>query len=583
MQQQNYVLLFGCVGSGLSAVTELLSSRPNCAVRDIERQLKNNHETRDALRAASPELPDDFTMEDVTYYLPREKVGDLWRDAAGQCLSELEQSSASLKILSGHLVYYSGRRNQFYSTVDLSVLRRQVAADKNREPTGIAVLIDDVYDMYVRLRPTGQLLCDNRIGDFIRSVCDEHKIVPNELDKPQNMSLVLSWMQSSLTRLLSWRNLDITLGTYLGSCLHVPFMVFGAKESLKAVERWLRAPKTYRAYVSHPISEARRQRDKDGHWPPLVDEVNRIQLLLLEHDVIAAMPTVIDEFRLEKKKPGLLQYTGRLLPRWPLLCSPRFSLLYKPPRQGDAPDYYEVLYPGCYNIRRGCLEKRSRFRGNAAKEIRYAVKMLASKLTDQISSRDHLFVSLCEGLFVYRPLYGARMDFSQGVRAEVDHWADLVNSGVRKRCAFVHFEKDVKGCVERRSKDTKDPLSAAVKARLRMFLKEERKLNDREINSLTSSGRLPSGSILDKARRAAGNIEQEYPSWVRQVKTRFLRDLLMANYVHLEEGAVWVLEDAAEFRAKVPEIVSFLKYGLKPTESWQENIDHLLPDSLCDL
>jgi hypothetical protein len=69
-------------------------------------------------------------------------------------------------------------------------------------------------------------------------------------------------------------------------------------------------------------------------------------------------------------------------------------------------------------------------------------------LQDQLSARDHLFVEHCSSLLVFRPLIDGR-PFSDGVTAEVRHWAQLAQVYTDRRIAFVHFTEDVVTFAER--------------------------------------------------------------------------------------------------------------------------------------
>src|SRR5207253_6605275 len=89
-------------------------------------------------------------------------------------------------------------------------------------------------------------------------------------------------------------------------------------------------------------------------------------------------------------------------------------------------------------------------KGNYPRELKDEVdaniQLLIAEIESQISSRDFLFVYHTKGLLVYRPYFGKKpkASFSGGVDAEVRLWEDIVQLGLTRRIAFVHFEPDVK-------------------------------------------------------------------------------------------------------------------------------------------
>ncbi len=581
----DYVILFSPVGSGLSAAVDNLQCQPDCAVQDIEETLKRAHQTKDKLRTAYPQIRDDFTMEDIIYYLPRPEVVKLWRSSAKQCLSDLQASSASLKVLAGHMVYYSGRRNTFYSAVDSKVLKPQGSSAQTDQlaPSAIAVLIDDVYDMFARLRPSGQLFCDNRIADFLKMTCGEHDISIPELSKTENLTLVLSWKLNSLTRLLAWRSLEIVMAAHLAIQLGIDrLMVFAAKQRLSAMREWFANTNSPSVYVSHPISGPRKEQKRTRCWPDVIDEINALQLLLLKHSLVGIMPTGIDEYRFAGSG-GILQYSGRLSQRWPLpQDTAREPVIYQPPQGGQAPHYCETLYPGFYNSTKRCLESRKRFKEPVLTSLRNATSVLAGRITEQVSSRDHLFVAHCDGLLVYRPFYGGKTNFSGGVQAEVDHWASLVASGVRKRCAFVHLRSEIENLLASASKDPTVPLSAAIRERIWPMLREKEGItNKRAMECLIKTGELPAGGVLDKTPRTAGEIEKRYPKLEREAKVSYLRDRLTGDHGDVvAESSIWIVDSYEKFRGILSKVAQFFQGQQDVDKAWKRDIENMLDDGL---
>lgn len=584
-----YRLLFGTVGSGLSYVESLLRRSGHCAVEDVEERLKNRQETLDALMKADRHI-DRPTMEDVTYYLPRERVKQLWKVSAEECLLRLAAAKAPLKVLAGHLVYYSARRNEFYSVVDPSVLREfstvvpRTMSRETLKASAVALLIDDVYDAFDRLRQPGSLFCDRRAREFILQMCDDWHTQPDRLSDTDNQRLVLAWKFGSLDKLLSWRSLELVLAEHLARLqLNVRFMVFAVKQLQPALALWLRDEGVCAVYLSHPITEARRDLARTGRWPRFVTEVNEVQSLFRRQNVVAVMPTAIDEFRFERAR-GIFWFSGDLSRRWPLPDGP---LLCERGTRGDQFDRREILRPQTCRVigqqdRQGVeLAPATRCSRMVGASLRRYVEPLVEKVTRQISGRDHLFVVHCGSVLFYRPLYGGRLQFSAGVQAEETHWLDLRQLDKSRRAAFVHFDEDVAAMLQRLDCQA-EPLPVRVKSMIRYLLETKDDVLGQDVqNHLIDKGELPPKGLLDGMPRDAVACARRLPERIREAKILLLR----SHLTHIDkdlpgEIKIWVVANFEEFRRHVPHIAHFLATGASVREDWCNRIDDLLPDDL---
>jgi len=551
-----FCLLFASVGTGLGSVTQLLEADDRFAVRDIEHRIKNDQHTTAAMRRIGRGMGRDLTMEDVTS-LPRSEVRELWRDHAQQCLHDLSRASEPVKVLSGHLVYYSGRRNEFYCPIDIDVLRGTDPDGPNLRPTSLVLLVDDIYDVFARLRGANELFCAERFHEFARMVSRD----PDGLGPDECRQLVLAWKYSALTRLLAWRSMEILVAEHLAQQLETErFLVLAVKQLGDVLKRWITEPQASSVYISHPISEPRRVRAIQGSWPGVVDEINSLPLELLEFGLVPVSPTGIDEFRLETSE-GFLAYTGRLSPRWPLQGDAGNQLVYAAPEAQGAPDHLDILLPERYDFTERDFATEEGTSDGPDYEGQVHARSLKAMITEQVSSRDHLFVLRCSSILVYRPFYGGRARFSGGVEAELNHWAELAEMGVEKRVAFVHFEEDVKQMLQARSQDRDFPLRGDIVQVIGEAAKEQLRVRERaDLQSLIQTGRLRPGTILNGDAKRADEVERRYPEIEREAVADLLQDYLTCAHLDRRDLiGVWLVPDFTGFRSRLGEITDFLR------------------------
>jgi hypothetical protein len=584
-----YHILFGAIGVGLGdAVTVLRTAyQSDLQVEDVEDHLKSNGETMERLREYARDLPDDENyrpnMEEIIFYLPRPVVFDLWKRSAEHCLTLLKESNRPIRVLSGHLVYYSRRRNELYSAVDSEMLLKVCS------PQSVTLLIDDIWDVFSRLRTQRWLFCDERIGSFIEDICNEEGQEPNgegedstELSAELNQFLVVLWKLQCFHKLLTWRCLEAVMAEHLARTLgRVRFSLFGTKQRHGILKAWLEAESPHAVYVSHPISEARRQFD-DGKWPAFVQEVNGLPELLLSKDIVGISPTSIDEFRLAKEE-GLQTLSGNLLPRWPL-AAPTEALLYKYPMGTTECDYSRILRPELYDHVKGKLEPlgEQQEHERAVNMLRAGAVSLRATISDQVSARDHLLVVSSKAVLVYRPLYGGRESFSDGVAAEVRHWRELFLSGVPTRVGFVHFAEDIEASIQARIRSGEEPLAENFRSELVSIVCQNTNLDVQRARSLVLHGQHPPRGILEEPGFDQARLMDRYNELKRDLKVAKLRDLLTNARGRTQIGTdcIWDFGNAREFRTCLDDVAGFLKGDRRPTERWQDHVDTYLPDDL---
>jgi hypothetical protein len=566
-----YALVFATVGTGLTGIAQALRAG-GCDVKDTEESIKRGSDTKDAIQLVCGEAQPPFSMEDVTFYLTRLQVRELWKQHARQSIYDLMRGGHGPKVLTGHLVYYSARRREFYSAVANEVLATRA---EGPSPSAVVLLIDDIYDAFLRLRAEDKLFSDDRARDFIGTICEGYHASAERLSLRQNARLTHAWKLTCLDCLLSWRAHEMVMAEHLAHHLNARFLVYPIKQSTQALIAWVRDRDVPAVYVSHPISEARRAQISSRRWPPFVQDVNSLQGRLLRKGIVAVLPASIDEMRFERT--GLLRYTGRLTARWPLPGNDQ-SLLYALPGGSADAEHADLLAWEQYDVnarecKRVCEEERRKLG-------KPSIEGLVAKTTEQVSARDHLLVETTDGMLVYRPLYGKRKYFSSGVAAEFEHWAE---SGVRTPVAVVHFDEDVIGLLLALEKDEPHAVRAGVRDAVRRALAEELGVSDlRDANALIDEGRLPSRGVLGGRPRDAVERERRCPTVARGAVVKYLRNYLLNNCGDLPEDKVrvWVVRGHDALIRQLGAIASFLRGLQSPRETWRDRIGTLLPERL---
>lgn len=577
---KKYILIFGPPGVGLGESANKLSQELNAEIMDIEEEIKNNPKTEKALESigATFTRPID-SMETVAHNIPRSTMKELWMEATARCLKKLEESNNPVNILSGHLVYYCGKRNEFYSVIDPGCLMLKAGSRTRFKPACILWLTDDIYDMYTRLP---DLYSPNQIDSFLRKLQRDLNIDVKALPEDRLSSLVLGWEVRNLLHLLSWRHLEPVIAENLALQLGVRFLAWPTKQLIESLKPWLSNSQPLAIYLSHPISEARRERNESTQWPEFTNEVNRIQNMLSQQHITLVMPAAIDELRFNVKNQ---QYTGYLDPRWGLIDDNDNTLLYSQPDITNDINYNTLLRPKCWSFQEQnlFLLKDNQYTEALKSEVNAFLQILVREVEAQISSRDFLFIYHTKGLMVYRPYYARtpRPTFSSGVDAEVKLWRDIVRLGEQKLIAFVHSKKDVQFVLEAKKDDILEQFVDEVWGllsdgwnihRSTVHNMVENKGDIHEIENILNR--------MDIAQKDQKKLRAEFPTHWKQAKIELLKKYLTSAVEVKEEFlGTWVLNDFDELRTEVSNIAGFLRNGTPKSNNWEQQIDSLFPDS----
>ena len=574
-------------GTGLrDAVKRLVGVAAPPVHADVDEILCQSRATEESLekagRARPPAGSKPPSMYDLTWTLPRFKVAELWKDAASDALRTLRGAATTTKILSCHLVYYCGRRTEFDSPVSENVL-----TNYDLEPRRVIVLIDDVFDMFLRLNGDQQLFDTSyQMESLSGRTREEENVGIEEFSPPELARIVMEWQVGVMTQLLHWRELEILTAERLAFDFDAEFLVFGVKQFRETAARWI-AGNTRSVYLSHPIARPRRIFLSSRKWPDVVEQFNGLQEAFLGEGLACVMPTAIDEYRIERKRPARNVARPsfrrpRLTARWPLPVATDRTL-YVPP--GQAADFH---HRGLLSPKRWDFDEQ-RFRGTHPSNVWYKLvdPLLSSfehRIEWQVSSRDHLLVSWCDDILVFRPFFreGA---WSDGVRAEIVHWMLHAREDQNRRMGLVHFQEDIDAMlayINKRSELAAE-MSAGVSNEVDRIISEDTGLAEdlaAKVVNFIEQGK-PAG-MLDQATvtpDAVQSIESNLAEFWETARANWLRRKLSGIDLGHEPTesfeariGVWVVENAAGLEQVVKQAAAFFVSGRKTGD---ETIQHL--------
>lgn len=546
-----------------------------CGGLNREQGLEELAESEPFVRARNTRPHEQWNMEVVTGELSRQLVVLLWGEALGFSLRRLGDQDG-IRLLSCHLTLYSYRSNEFYSPVVLS------AFPEGMTPSSVLVLMDDVYDMFERLRQPGQVYALHE-EFYIQRVREGESVhVPwaateSEEDaerEPEFFARAENHLRfeariNALLHLLAWRRADMITGELIAAQWKDTRVAFvGIKQDRNILARWVREKGTPVGYISHPISRPRAQlrrqgaeASRTGGWDhlPIVQQCNELQYDLGARDVFALMPTAIDELRIRRTSDIPFGRENYLDYRWPI---PATGVLYTPPSDA-APTYPSLLDTG------PLLDR------HATSGLMRALEM---GIRDEIAFRDHLLVAHARHLIVVRPLFEAGQ-FSGGVSAEVSHWETLAANDPTRRATFIHFEEDLRSMrwFFGEDADERTKVKAMVESLRRTDLRK-RNLTDHQIDQITFPDHPTDLS------RGEGRAAGEWAEWNRVATERAHSNVLWKQLTRVSDDAslkdqvaIYVVEQITN--DLLTSIATFLKSGQLSFPSWEEAATRVMGDS----
>lgn len=382
--------------------------------------------------------------------LPRKVLYDTWGATCGGILDEVMRDGSTHPVLiSLHLTWYKPDTGEFFSPINLLELNRAGCSIVH-----IVILIDDIYDMFYRLSGPDELYSEEFMSH-------DRSTLKRLTDRMSDEGLQIQATEIALGELLSWRRAEMIQAENMARSLGSQLTVLGIKHDRRALQAIVSNPDATRIYLSHRISEHRRHntgtvtQDRPlGQWIPVVEEVNELHHLFLDHHQVLINPTAIDELRFKKTNPEGRRYP-LLGSRWPMPEPTERLLCEVPETSGDG--------GSVANDEQACdYEHTTILAADLPKihPVSFSVsRSLANRVLLEIPFRDHVIVENTPNLCVYRPFFcrdletaGSEADWSSGVRPEVNHWLETqpfpgqttASYSKVRRAAFVHTRLEMK-------------------------------------------------------------------------------------------------------------------------------------------
>jgi len=452
------VLLCAASGTGLTDIASALRiSDLRTAVTNGDPLVKDLESLVCTWYSEPPEqgLPaSDLPKMETVAKRPRRELYESWRLACAQILNDIvDQNRSDPAVLSMHLTWYNPDTSEFFSPIDVSELARGDCSVVH-----VVILIDDIYDMYYRLRGDGNLYADVFMKHHRRMLKKLTKHVEEDgLTEKLEEGLQSQVIELALGDLLMWRRSEMIQAENIAQTLRTKLTVLGTKHDERALRTIVQNPDAPRIYLSHRITEHRRynmdtctEDNPLGDWMPAVEEVNRLHQEFLRVGQVLVNPTAIDELRFDPA-----DYRGRRDPRlkkrWPT-PEPENDLLWSRSQPDRGPEHTTIL-TGDKLVDLGDEDVS-----------RSIATSLANRIYFEIAFRDHVIVENTPNLCVYRPFFCVDMDkaetsaeWSSGVKREVKHWKETHRNRVEglpnatdridttlRRIALVHTTDEIR-------------------------------------------------------------------------------------------------------------------------------------------
>ena len=417
-EKVSIVLLCAASGTGLTDISNSLKvANPWLEVRDLERLVCTWYTQTPGGEPSDSKHPRTPPPKMATVARrPRRELYESWRLAWTQILNDIVMSNPSdPAVVSMHLTWYNPDTSEFFSPIDFSELDRDDCLI-----THVVILIDDIYDMYYRLRGSQDLYADefmahdrNMLKKLVRM--PEKEKLQLQVEKGIQAQVI----EQALGELLTWRRSEMIQAENMAQSLGAKLTVLGTKHDERVLRTIVSDSDSPRIYLSHRITEHRRYnmdtRTPDiplGEWLPAVEEVNALHQKFADVGQVLINPTAIDELRFQ-----FADADGRrdplLMRRWPM-PEPEQSLLWERAQLDRGHEHTEILTDDSSNPHAvSCSVATS----------------LANKIFFEIAFRDHVIVENTPNLCVYRPFFCMDMEqaaskatWSSGVNREIKHW-----------------------------------------------------------------------------------------------------------------------------------------------------------------
>ena len=496
---------------------------------------------------------------------PRAAVVASWQAAAREALADLEARAKDVEakgsdasasaLLTGHLTLFNSARSEFYSAID-----PRIFSGTSLRIRQVVILIDDIFDMYLRLRKENQVL-DEAVGvqhHLTRTWKALGNELPADFDADDHELLATEYRVRSLQFLISWRRAELVQAELLARQLGCRFVPLGVKHPAEVLFPLFDAtePPAPSVYVSHPISRPRRFQRDYGEWPPFVRQCNALPKALARLQVLPIMPTAVDELRLQQPKhEHLLVRLPHLDARWPGPDS-EIGALVEP----DFADYDQIFDLDSYQVA-GDDHKLA---------LAGLMRGLDASIQIEVPFRDHLLVAATQHVVIFRPLYETG-EFSSGVEAEINHWRDLQRTDpIERRAAFIHDVRDVELALEKSSEGRRAELAKTGVIANSIYLISSELSERYDMSNTTDQCHAilhgeERAELLEELPISQGDLAGIRRSALAQATANFLYGQLIAVPVTTAGvGVFYVAADAPLTRELVQHVASFLRGDSPP-------------------
>lgn len=318
-------------------------------------------------------------------------IQTIWNTAIEEIIDSIafDERNKEVSVYSficSHMIFNHSKTEEYISFANPEKLKK-LNIDK------VIIFIDDINEIYNKLSQDGQIF---------------YQTANN---KPINHILELFSIQD-------WREKEIMLSRTVAQLLGCKVVLFAVKHPIKTFKNITIKNKST-AYLSHPISEVRRQllsHEEDvKKADTLQKELEKFSRKARDYFALFE-PTTIDEFRItEIKRDSKNIYIPKLLNRWD-------SYKYNsPPRRlysKNTDKSLDDLWPNSNLI-------------ESSEEISDLLLALRSRISHQVTIRDYFLCEQSKYLIVFRPVYNGNI--SGGVNAEINYHAGLSISEVYNR------------------------------------------------------------------------------------------------------------------------------------------------------
>lgn len=411
------VLVFVPPGRRRAITAFLNTTIKDSKIFDIESKLceKLEHE----LKQRGIEIEEKMNMNLALSYFTRQHLEKRWKEVINEYAVDIDHATEKNCFLIGHAVYYANIRKEYYSIFDANHILNNL-----KKITHVVLVTDDIFDLYWQLSGGNKEL----FGDTaLRLFAEDYKRnVDTTLETELDARGYLNWMQFCMSSVLSWRSQEIILVQNISSQLNCDnFILWGLKQNINVLQNWISGSDEKIFYISHPISELRRKRQKLANIE-LAKVITNIQNKLMPHKTNTVMPTSLDEFRFKKKNTN---YTPKLSERWPISKEVKKTLSRNNLLVNDehCVDFFKP-----YNLEfQANKTKKKKARPKPHQEyVNGCFSSLEMGIVEQLANRDHLLVWLTDGIIVIEPWSEKYHVIHGGVRKELQYLRD-VNRNIR--------------------------------------------------------------------------------------------------------------------------------------------------------